>query len=673
MNKERKYKLSVPMPLIPAEESYFQIYLEMLKEMGADRVFLFAPPMDASYMPELREYREWSEILREKIGIFRSAGISTAFWMAHTIGHGGDLSLGNNSPYQQITGPEGKQASGCYCPLDKDFRNHVCASLAIMADSGVELIMLDDDFRVNLHKPEVSAGCFCKLHMDAFKKETGLDLSRDEIVKHALCGRPNEIREKWLDLNGTAMLDFAGEMEKVVHSVDKNTRFGLATAMTLWSNEGVDMRRLLEVMAGGTKPFLRTIGAPYWSKDPSNLSWVVEYNCLQKAWSKEWNAELMAEGDTFPHTRFHCSASSLHAYQQGLFASGYTNILNYSLVYLPKPDHEQGYFSKVRESMNNYDAICRFFPSDYLSEGIYPVCTPNNFMNIRMPEDLVDDEISWPDEQVFVRFLSGMGIPITYEGTGPVFLSGYGAAGLKEKELDELLIRGAVVDSSAAEWLLERSLDIGLEFCTDERTPVFEYYFDEDFSGKYHGDRVWLLTSGNGVFKRCRIRTGAKIISEFCGIDGMKSFPSVILYENEKKQRFCIFAFDIYKAKNGKQLLYNYARQEQLTRCINWVGKKPLPVSVNSYPDIHVVCRKSPDGRRTAIAVQNFNLDPVIDPELRIAPDILTGEKIELLLPDADVSFETDEFQYINDGEYGYLRIKCEIPPMGMLGVGLNR
>lgn len=683
MKKDKQYTVSVPVPLVPFTEQSFERIVQMLKQIDADRVFLFAPPLQASYIPDLEEYRGWSDLLRQKMALLNGLGMDVAFWMGHTIGHGGELSLGNKPVFQQLVGPEGKEAPGCFCPLDKKLRAYMSQAISIMAQSGVELIMLDDDFRVNLHPPEVTAGCFCPLHLKAFREKTGLNLPRQEIVDQALSGKPNEIRQKWLELHGEVLLRFAGDIEQAVHQVNPKARIGIATAMTLWSNEGLAMQDLMQRFAGGTRPFLRTIGAPYWSKDPSNISWVVEYSRLQKHWASTWDVELMSEGDGFPHTRYHCPAVTLHAFQQGLFSAGFTSILNYALIYAPHPDHEPGYMNKLAESLQNYAAICRFFPESYTSVGVYPVLIPNNLMAVVMPEkeramSSRADQLSWADEPVVLRMLGRLGIPIGYEGSGPVFLSGYGAAGLPGEELDRLLARGAVVDAVAAQWLIERGVDIGISSMVGEKTPVFETHTDPDFSGEYAADNILLITGGEGIYYRCEAAKGngavsaARVISEFRGVGDDVPFPAVILYENAKKQRFCVLAFDIYNARNGKQLLWNYARQEQLTRCLAWVNRKVLPVSVNAVPDAHVMCRVSADGKRIAVALQNCNLDLIKNPVLRLAPDIPVGKQLEILLPDADEASTTTDFTYKNDGTYGYLALKVTIPAMGLLGVGLG-
>ena len=59
-----------------------------------------------------------------------------------------------------------------------------------------------------------------------------------------------------------------------------------------------------------------------------------------------------------------------------------------------------------------------------------------------------------------------------------------------------------------------------------------------------------------------------------------------------------------------------------------------------------------PDGKRIAIAIQNCHLDTIKNPVLRLNSRNRVGDKIELLLPDADEIIITDDFQYDNDGNW---------------------
>lgn len=46
------------------------------------------------------------------------------------------------------------------------------------------------------------------------------------------------------------------------------------------------------------------------------------------------------------------------------------------------------------------------------------------------------------------------------------------------QDLEELLNHGTIVDATAAKWLLNRGVDIGVISMTDEKAPVFEKYSD---------------------------------------------------------------------------------------------------------------------------------------------------------------------------------------------------
>jgi len=689
---------SVALPLVPLHEEQWAADLESLQRMGADRALLFMPldnicrtpvavkksvvgdellqPLphqETNDTPSLELYRIWSELLRERVRDLDTYGIEAAAWLGHTIGHGGSLSAGGSPGFQPIVGPEGIEAQGCYCPLDPTFAAYIGEAVAILAQSGVSLVLLDDDFRLHSHKPNALVGCFCPLHLQAFEQKTGLSLTREELVQRALQGKPSAIRQAWLEVLGESLLGFAEAIEQAVHAVNPATRIGLATAMTLWSNEGVDMQQLVRTLAGGTKPFLRTIGAPYWVKEPAQTGWVVELTRLQQHWASNWGIELAAEGDTFPHTRYFCSAAVLRAYQRGLHASGFPGMIHYPVVYSPPSNHEPAYVQLQEASRPAFEALSRFFPAHYRDVGVMPVCTPNNFAHVVMPEDAKASLVSWPDEPVGLRYLSRLGIPIAYDDeTGPVLLSGYGAAGLPEEELQHLLDRGAMLDATAARWLAERGIDIGITASEPGHTPKFERYHDADFSGRFTGHPIWLLTPGSDIYTRFQVKSEARTISSFEGNDDAERYSAAFLYEDDRGRRFCILAFDFFQAKAGMQLVYNYARQEQLTRCFAWLNHRPLAAVLNGCPDVNLLCRMEPDGSRLAIGIHNHHLDPITNPVIRLAPDIAVRRSIELLQADHEhAEREFTAFDYVNDGEYGYLSIHVTIPAMGMLSVGL--
>ena len=56
-----------------------------------------------------------------------------------------------------------------------------------------------------------------------------------------------------------------------------------------------------------------------------------------------------------------------------------------------------------------------------------------------------------------------------------------------------------------------------------------------------------------------------------------------------------------------------------------------------------------------------------------MSPDIKVGKKIELLLPDSVKPVLSSRFVYRNDGKNGYLKVKCRIKTLELLGVGLKQ
>ncbi|HUW84812.1 MAG TPA: hypothetical protein VMZ31_18675 [Phycisphaerae bacterium] len=676
MSADGKWSCTVPMMLVPPDRTSPNDYLELARRMRADRVLLIGPDQHAPGMPDVEHFRQLADLLRERIRLFAACDISVAFWMWRTIGHSGAFSTGGARPdLQQIVGYRGQQASDCYCPLDANFVGYICEALAAIAQSGVELILLDDDYRMVWHGPEAPNGCFCPLHLDAFCRRTGRKLSRDELVTQVFCGPPSDVRRRWLELNGESLLDFAGQIERAVHAVSPSTRVGLAAASTLWAAEGVGVDDLVRTLAGPTRPLLRVHGAPYWSREPSLAAWITEYTRLQQHWMRQCDVELMAEGDTWPHTRYHCSAAMLHAFSEGLCASGFPGILNYALVYAPPPGHELGYVDRTARATKRYAAIRKFLPADYVDCGLHVAEQTNTFARRTCPLELDEAvEAARDYHPASVKWLARMGVPLAYRGEdGPVLLTGHSACELGDEPLSRLLGRGAVVDAVAACWLTRRGFDVGIGPDWETILPVFEHFADVEHNGAYGDRHVRLYVGHKRACYRFEPGATAVVLGEYVANRRRGLGPSTILYERSDGSRVCVLPFDVeacLRAGEGTQILFDYARQEQLTRCIAWVGRRPLAATVNGQPDVHVICRMSPDRRRMAIVVQNAHLDAVERPTLRLDPAITIGDTIELLTPDGEAPEHTRSFRYEADGEYGYLRLDCTLPAMGLLAVG---
>ncbi|MFD2332875.1 hypothetical protein ACFSR7_26760 [Cohnella sp. GCM10020058] len=662
-------EMSIPIHIQPFRQAYARPLAEQIAQAQAKRVFL-AASIHIGHLPDLALVKEEAAILKTSIEMYRKLGVEAAYW-GNTIGHGGSLVEGATREFQQIVGPSGEAVKGAYCPLDEAFKAYLGEVYGTIAESGVEMVMLDDDFRLH-SRSEAPVGCFCPLHMNEFRKRAGIKIDREQLVEIVLHGETSPLRSLWLEVIGDSLLGLASVIERAVHEVNAQARLGLCAVMSHWTHEGVEMERLLRTLSGSTRPFVRTIGAPYWSKEPHRIGWIVEYTRWQMHWLRNIDVDIMAEGDTFPQNRFHCPAADLNAFNLGIRAAGVPGILQYVLHFSFSAGLETGYLEMIEEKRKLYSAIESFCPPHYCSKGVKPSMDPYSFERIKLPESGSTAHYDWPDPPVSLQMLSRLGIPVSHDDDeGPVWLSGFSASSLPHDELMRLLDRGAVVDGPAAQWLIDRGIDIGLMTIRTAETPVFERYVDEGICGKYAGEYMWLIGYGPSGFYEGELQAGARIVTEFLGLCLKPMRPAVIHYENAEGQRFCILPFDLQEAILSKQLVFNYARQAQLASSLAWINRNALPATLPDHPDVHLMCRAAPDGERLVIVIHNLSLDPIVRPLLQLNPNLRLSGTMEWLNSDGLVVADP-EYRYDVDDRFGYLRLETTLSPLGWMAVAIG-
>lgn len=593
-------RLTVTVPLIGMNEQWEDRYLNDCVRMGADSVFLMAPydnivrskkavrcaMFSDAILPPVPEQRvcdlpsielvsHWADVYRQLAPKYRAAGIEPYFWLCHTIGHGGELSTKVKTPFQALVGTGGQEAHGCYCPLDPGFRQYLLDVLATLAAADIPLILLDDDFRINYHEPAVDIGCFCPLHIKRFNEEYGTQYTREELSERVFHNIGNT-RAQFMKSVGDSMLELAADMEKTVHSINPNTRLGLASAMIHYSTEGYDIRKLAEVLAGPTRPYIRVFGAPYHVKNsPGQLGHTVDTAKHFAAYFDGSDVEIISEGDTFPHTRFFTNKTVLETYLLAARCAGIRNMLHYPFPFAASPDYEPIYVQATQELTPTMELLDQLLPQNVVAKGMAPVMSFNNFANVPISERMTQWERAWPDEPLAVQMLMQFGIPTApyrQEDTQPVFLAGHNAYGYTPQQVEELLDRGAIIDATAAAWLVERGHDIGLQSVEAlPFTPTFELYCDCPFSPVYKDEQVWLLSPADASFCRLQPKENAVIAGFFIDGETGARTPSCVAYSNGKRKVF-ILGFDVYNAREKSQVIYSVARAEQLRLVSGWLG-----------------------------------------------------------------------------------------------------
>jgi hypothetical protein len=237
------------------------------------------------------------EKIKEAIDFFQAEGLEVGIWCG-SLGNGHALTPeqrpAKEMNYTQITGINGESRQHLSnCPLDKNFVKDYKEALCRIAKLGPDLIMMDDDFRLNIRN-KVYFACFCPLHLKEYYKRIGEEIPREKLEKLILTGGENKYRTELLKLFKDTMLDFAKELREEVDSVNPEIRLGLCTHNT-WDMSGTDPLEISKALAGNTKPFARISGAPFRNL---NVIPIVEFARQQFAWGKDSGVELFAEGDT---------------------------------------------------------------------------------------------------------------------------------------------------------------------------------------------------------------------------------------------------------------------------------------------------------------------------------------------------------------------------------------
>lgn len=590
------YKFSVPISLNSLNEDSIRVYLDDFKACGIQRVFIagLGYVYDKNDMLYTR-----SDVLQEAINTFRAHGYEVGVWIS-AFGHGAALSYMkdgfDSSRYTDIEGIGGDKRSHAFCPLDENFRHDYAEGVKHIARMHPDIIMLDDDFRLNTRG--YYFGCFCKKHVAEYYKRLGEEVPRSELERLIFTGGKNKYRSEWMRLSSDTLKSFAAMLRHEVDKIYPDIRLGACTTGENWDFTASAIE-VAKVFAGEyTLPFTRACGAPYWNPMVSDA---IEDTRMQAAWCSGTGVELFAEGDTYPRPRYMVPGRRLEAYDLALIADGTTDgDLKYMYEYVSKLENERGYVQRHIKNEALRSATQEIFASK-AAVGVYSLNVMRRIENQIMPDTI---DIVQPATKLaqFVRsssrqLLSRNGISTVYSGLGdyPVFLYGENA----RYATPEMLKNGAILDVPAAKALMDMGIDTGL--VAEENAS---------FGREYFVDACDTVTGISGALKKIKCAEGATVLSTFLP----DNTPSAYTYENKDGQRFLVIAFNGYYSSlsNIANFTNSYHRQEQIISAIPWLCGKRLPAVCKKAPYLYLLTSKG-DGAMSVAMVNSYE-DDVIDP-----------------------------------------------------------
>ncbi len=628
------YKLSVPFMLEQIDRYGADQFIEELKKLGADIVFL---ALDCYIIDKEKQKKVFASLI-ENVPLFKRAGFTVDVWMWTFM-------IREENSYTHITGVNGKPSKEQFCPSDNNFCDFVCEYLKNIAKSGPDMIMFDDDFRYG--SLDCGLGCTCKNHREYMEDLIKEKLPEGDLSDLIFKGGRNKYRSAFLRANGHYFREFAKLARAAVDSVDPDIRLGACACMSTWDFDGVSAAELSHIMAGKNKPFLRLIGAPYWfakykSCCSNRVSEAIELERMESSWCDE-EIEIFSEGDSYPRPRFVCPASYLEGFDMALRASGATNgIHKYTIDYNSDVEYEQGYRKKHIQNQDIYKQIDKHF-SHKTCVGVRVYEHMTKFEDMDMPTYYPEN--SSHTDSFFspaAKLLAHQTIPSIYKGLGTVGI----AFGENAKYLDDgALENGLILDINAAQILQRSGVDTGLLTVGQDYVPVQEYFPAQK---RYVGTYGFTATE-------ITVKDRANVESLFT--DGERETVGSYTYENASGQKFLVLAFDAYRisyeTKSGiiyEHALRQYARGDQIEKWIASLGKK-LPAYMHGNPDCYMLCKESETGK--AVWIGNFFADECINTTVSLDREYkeiefincegkLLGNKVEInhIAPFACVGFE---------------------------------
>ena len=585
------YQVTVPLYLSVINEESLPVFLEEFQKAKASRVLLCG---FGTVFKETSPLHTDAEKIERTIRYFQSHGLEVGLWI-NCLGHGAALSHereGAGQEFTEMEGIHGDKYGFAYCPLDPDFTEAFGKAVGKLAGLHPDLIRLDDDFRLNLRK--YYFGCWCPLHLSEYYKRIGEEIPREKLEELIFTGKKNKYRSAYMELAADTLLNFARAMRKAVDAVDPTIRMSACGCFDTWDFEGTDCIEIAKAFAGDTRPFLRTIGAPYHHSELCN---VIEESRNQLWWCKDSGVEVITEGDTYPRPRYNVPSKGLELFDLALLADGSADgILKYMTDYVQDVHYEMGYAERHVKNEPLRQGIKELF------DGKTPIGVRVHAVMHKVENwDLGDtfqpgvakkliDSVKSPH-----KIISHNSIPTVYgDGDYPILLCGENARYITEKDL----ANGAILDIPAARILQEAGVDVGL--VSEESGQFAEEYFRKDKDA--------IRNISDVALKRIVCRENAQVLSVFLPDET----PAAYTYENDGGQRFLVLAYDAYDSGKNANYFNNYYRQAQLIEAIEWIGGKKLPAVSVKNPYLYMLT--SSDGEVMSVALFNIFPDDILHP-----------------------------------------------------------
>lgn len=646
------YRYTVPLETMTFKSSDREKIVQTFKKMRVERVMLCG----SSYFYDQKRKAAFLEALTDDCAYLKAAGFEVGAWK-WTF-----MDLRKDTEFVRMRLPSGADSRQSVCPSDPNFRKFAADFICDLAGCGVDLIMLDDDFRYgNL---DSSVGCLCDNHIAYMSELLGEALTLDMLRDKLFAGGANKYRTAWLKAKRHFFALFSSDMRAALDKVAPHVRLGLCSSYCSWDMDGMTPYEIAKILAGNTAPFLRLSGAPFWAArsapDGHTLEETIEFARLQLSFREANDGiEVFAEDDSWPRPRSKCPAGYIEGFDQAIRASGgIDGMLKYTMTYSSSERYETGYNDRHIRNLPVYDSIDTMFGNKSCT-GIRVFEYREKYENADLPTHFASErELEFAFSFSYAsRMLAAANIPTVYTDVGTVGI----AFGENAKYIPTSALKnGLILDARAAEILTARGIDVGLGSKGERKCVITESFADCREHVAVSGAYAYDLTLKQGARVESTFttydfdgQTLALLPHAEVQFDDHSEIVGSYTYENKSGEKFLVFAFDGQCA--GEMLFRSYARADQLKRIIPRLGRG-CGFTLCTSPHLYVIAKQS--GDRVTLGLWNFSVDPIEEPYFRL--DATADVRIlSTVATDATVSGDTVALSRIEP--FGFAAVEYEI------------
>lgn len=595
----------------------FEMLIDFLKRTGIKRVILFSAPFyeGSSFFPE-SYYQKHAQMLQPYIEQLRNLGIEVGINMLYTIGHC-FYADEKETGFRRAVTIDGEKSRGCACPHDEHIDAYIKKIYQYYAALKPSVIFADDDIRA------ISMGqliCFCARHVELISKKVGRKLTREEIKNHIMKSgyEDDSVRNAYFEQMKDDINRIFCIIADAVHDISPETEIGIMTTSYPSVTADRNLKEFFEEMLTKKKITRIRTGMDFYREGeiitiPMNFS----HPAIQREFIDNPSVEIQPEIENDTYGFYQKSNSVTRLQLIWCLTNGFRNMqLNlFDHIDYPVANYEE--ITGMLVSDTEYrNAITRLIPENHRTEGVTIFAHPQALTKRKDRFLFSANRYSW---------LQMMGIPLCTDGKSPdfLFLTGDDVVLCSDKEIDDLLKKGAVIDLRAARALVYRGFGkrIGIKKI-EPLTEIFdgERFTEHELNEEYRGCHNSYYFNSALIPEDCIARItycdSVKSVSYIINHKHEIVAPGAASYENKEGERF----FILPTADDGTFVFFsemNPKRRRQLINAFSWIAGKPLPVRVDNE---RMCVNINSFGRYNIITLFNLSCDEVKSPALHYHP-----------------------------------------------------